>query len=51
MVLCKGEWSENVAKFKHLGDINKQNYVHEKIKDRLNSGNAYYVSVQKLSSV
>jgi hypothetical protein len=42
---------ESVAKFKYLGTkLTDQNSVHEKIKSRLNSGNAYYHSVQSLLS-
>jgi hypothetical protein len=31
---------EDVAKFKYLGTLADQNYMHETIKSRLNSGNA-----------
>jgi hypothetical protein len=42
---------ENVAKFKYLGaTLTNQNDILEEIKNRLNSGNACYHSVQNLSS-
>jgi hypothetical protein len=42
---------ESVAKFKYLGKIlTDQNYIHEEIKSRLNSGNACYHSIQILLS-
>jgi hypothetical protein len=40
-----------VAKFKYLGaTLTNQNGIDDKIKSRLNSGNAWYYSVQNLLS-
>jgi hypothetical protein len=42
---------ENVAQFKYLGmTVANQNLIKEKIKRRLNSGNACYHSVQNFLS-
>jgi hypothetical protein len=42
---------EGVTKFKCLEKtLRDQNYMHEEIKNRLNSGNACYISVQSLLS-
>jgi hypothetical protein len=39
---------ENVALFKYFRTVKNQNLIQEEIKRRLNSGNAYYHSVQNL---
>jgi hypothetical protein len=39
---------ENVAQNKYLGMTVTNNLIQEEIKRRLNSGNAYYHSVQNL---
>jgi hypothetical protein len=42
---------ENVAEFKYLGaTLTNQNYIRDEVKNRLNSGNACYHSVQNLLS-
>jgi hypothetical protein len=41
---------ENVAEFKYLEAIVAKNYIHEEIKSKLNSGNAYSHSVQSVFS-
>jgi hypothetical protein len=41
---------ETVEQFKYLGTLRNKNSIHEEIKSRLKSGNAYYHSVQNLFS-
>jgi hypothetical protein len=43
--------SQDVAKFKYMATtLTDQNYLHEEIKNKLNSGNAGYYSVQSAMS-
>jgi hypothetical protein len=37
---------EYVAKFEHFRTVINQNHIHKEIKNRLNSGYAYYQSIQ-----
>jgi UDP-galactopyranose mutase len=42
---------EKVSKFRYLGaTLTDQNFIHEEIRSRLNSGNACYYAVHNLSS-
>jgi hypothetical protein len=48
-VSVNNQISKKVAVFKYLGTtLTNQNGYHDEIKSRLNSGNAYYRSVQNL---
>jgi hypothetical protein len=42
---------ENMTQFRYLGmTVTNQNLIQEELKRRMNSGNAYYQSVQNLFS-
>jgi hypothetical protein len=44
-------YSENLAKFKYVGmTVTNSNLIHEEIQSKLNSGNAFYHSVQNHQS-
>jgi hypothetical protein len=41
---------EDVSKFKYLGTLTDENCIHEKIKSRVNVGNACYHNIQNHNS-
>jgi hypothetical protein len=50
-LLIDNKCFQNVAKFKFLETrVTYQNFIHEEITSRLNSGNDYYSSLQRFMS-
>jgi hypothetical protein len=48
-LMTANKFFENIAEFKSLGmKVTNQNCIYEEIKNRLNSGNASYCSVQNV---